>query len=131
MSYCNPLLIKPFKGSAAVNPYRIVKFTSDDLTVGQAAAATDSLIGVANSVGIDAAGVTAGATLDVIVSGIAEIEFGGIVARGGPVTADANGKGVAAAPGAGSNNRIIGFAMKTTASGDIAPVLLSPGSIQG
>ena len=59
------------------------------------------------------------------------MEFGGTVARGAPVTADASGKAVAAAPAAGSNVRIIGFAEVSAVAGDIAPVLIAPGVMQG
>jgi hypothetical protein len=49
-----------------------------------------------------------------------------------PVTADSLGRGVAAAPAAGVNNRIIGFALDAAvAAGDQIRVLLSPGLMQG
>lgn len=122
----NTRLNKNYIAEAAIAAYRIVKFGAADGQVVQAAAATDLLVGVCESVG-----PALGERCDVVKSGIADIEFGGVVARGGPVTSDANGKGVAAAPGAGANVRIIGFAEVTTAAGDIAPVLLAPGVMQG
>jgi len=69
-----------------------------------------------------AVGPASGERVDIVQAGIAEVEFGGTVARGALVTADANGKGVAAA----STNRAIGIAQVTTAAGDIAPVLIAP-----
>lgn len=131
MSWNNPDIRIAYKGSAAIAAYTIVKFGSDDLTVSPAAAATDSLLGVANELGLSAADVAAGATLDVIVAGVAEIAAGASITRGALVTSDANGKAVAAAPSAGVNNRILGIALKSAASGDIIPVFLSPGSTQG
>ena len=122
----NPTLIKAGTAEAAIAPYRIVKFGANDGGYVQAAAATDSLAGVCESVG-----PASGERVDVIKSGIADVEYGGVVTRGGPVTADANGKGVAAAPAAGSNVRIIGFAEVTTAAGDIAPTWIEPGIMQG
>ncbi len=122
----NTLLNKNYVAEAAIAAYRIVKFGAADGQVLQAAAAADAMIGVCESVG-----PAIGERCDIVKSGIADVEFAGVVARGGPVTADANGKGVAAAPGAGANVRIIGFAEVTTAAGDIAPVLLAPGLMQG
>jgi hypothetical protein len=121
-----PLLEKEFVAEAAINPYRIVKFgTTDDFVV-QGAAATDALIGV-----VEGVAPALGERCTVVTHGIAEIKLGGTVARGGPVTSDATGQGVAAAPAAGNNNRIIGFALASGVSGDIVNVLLAPASIQG
>lgn len=122
----NTLLNKNYVAEAAIAAYRIVKFGAADGQVLQAAAAADAMIGVCESVG-----PAIGERCDIVKAGIAEVEFAGVVARGGPVTADAIGRGVAAAPGAGANVRIIGFAEVTTAAGDIAPVLLAPGLMQG
>lgn len=122
----NMLLNKNYVAEAAIAPYRIVKFGAADGQVLQSAAATDLLMGVCESVG-----PAIGERCDVVKSGIAEVEFAGVVARGGPVTSDALGRGVAAAPGAGLNNRIIGFAEVSTAAGDIAPLLIAPGVMQG
>lgn len=115
-----------YTAGGAIAPYRIVKPGAADGEVVQAAAATDFLMGVCESVG-----PASGERCDIVKSGIADVEFAGVVARGEPVTADADGKGVKAAPAAGANARIIGFAEVTTAAGDIAPVLLAPGVMQG
>lgn len=121
-----PTLTKNFIAEAAVAARRIVKFGTADGQVVQAAAATDAGFGVA-----DLAQTTTGGRVDVHVAGIADVDFGGTVTRGGLVTADASGKAVAAAPGAGVNNRVIGIALAGAVAGDIAPVLLQPGQIQG
>lgn len=122
----NAILIKGGTAEAAIAAYRIVKPGTTDGSYVQAAAAADALMGVCESVG-----PALGERVDVVKAGIAEVEFGGTVARGGPVTADANGKGVAAAPAAGSNVRIIGFAEVSAVAGDIAPVWIEPGLMQG
>ncbi|WP_020403747.1 capsid cement protein [Gracilimonas tropica] len=121
-----PGLIKNFEAGAAVTKHRIVKFGSGDELAVQAAAATDALIGVSTEV--DSA---SGDRVDVIMSGIAQVEFGGNVTRGAALTSDANGKAVAAAPATGVNNRIIGWAAVSGADGDIGSVILAPGEIQG
>ena len=122
----NVLLIKAGAAEAAISPYRIVKFGANDGGYLQASAATDFLAGVCESVG-----PASGERLDVIKAGIADVEYGGAVTRGGPITADASGKAVAAAPAAGSNVRIIGFAEVSAVAGDIGPAWIEPGIMQG
>ncbi len=120
-----PMLYRTYTAGGAIAAFRIVKPSADGAVV-QAAAATDFLMGVTGPIA-----PASGERVDVIKSGIAPVEFGGTVTRGGPVTADANGKAVAAAPGAGTNARIIGFAEVSAVSGDIADVFLYPGFMQG
>lgn len=121
-----PTLFRTYTAGGAIAAFRIVKPHSADGAVVQAAAAADFLMGVTGPIAPDS-----GERVDVIKSGVAPVEFGGTVTRGGPVTADANGKAVAAAPGAGTNARIIGFAEVSAVSGDIADVFLNPGLMQG
>lgn len=125
------MLKKSYKGSAAISPYRIVKFGAADDTVTQASASTDLLIGIANELGLPTADQAAGATLDVCRLGPAELELGGTVTRGQKLTADANGKGVAAAPAAGSNAQIVAIADMSGVSGDIVRVTVIPSVMQG
>jgi hypothetical protein len=122
----NTLLNKNYTAGGAIAAYRIVKVGANDGEVLQAAAATDYLMGVCESVG-----PASGERCDIVKGGIADVEFGGVVARGKPVTADANGKAVEAAPAAGANVRIIGFAEVSAAAGDIAAVFIAPGVMQG
>jgi hypothetical protein len=122
----NNLLTKSFTAEGAIARYTIVKVGAADYGVLAAAAATDKIIGVTTEV--DA---TIGERTDVIFSGIADVKLGGTVARGDLVTANASGHGVTAAPGVGANNRIIGFALVSGVSGDIIPVMISQGSVQG
>lgn len=122
----NPLLLKNFTAGAAINAYRICKFSAAE-TVTLAAAATDSLIGVNNDVA-----PVLGERCDVVMLGIAFVEAGAAIALGAMVTSDAVGRAVTAAPAAGVNNRVIGLALEAaSASGDIIRVLLEPGVIQG
>lgn len=121
-------LVKSFKAGAAIAQRRIVKFGAADGEVIQAAAAADLSLGVCVQPGGASA---AGERVDVQLTDIAEVEFGGAVTRGQEVTSDASGKAVAAAPGAGANVRIVGIAMNTQANGDFGDVLLSQGVKQG
>lgn len=122
-----PILTENLEAGAAISPYRIVKHGAADGAVIQGAAATDALMGVADALGAAAATDR----VDVITAGVAEVELGGTVTRGGLLTSDANGKGVAAAPAAGVNNRVIGIARVSGVSGDIIDVQLCPGQVQG
>lgn len=120
-------IIKNYAAGGTIAAYRIVKFDSSDGVVIQAAAATDLQMGVLAQPG----GASSGDRCDVVHHGLAEVEFGGTVARGAAIAADSNGKAVAADPAATVNNRIIGFALKTQAAGDIALAYIAPGLMQG
>lgn len=122
----NPGLIKAFTASGAIAPYRIAKFGSADTAVLQAAAATDAMIGV-----IGPFGPASGERVDVIMSGLAEIEYGGTVTRGDLLTSDSSGRAVTAAPSAGANVRIIGIAMNSGVISDIGSVFILPTQTQG
>ncbi len=122
----NPDLIKTFDAGAAVARHRIVKFGADDDKAVQAAAVGDALIGVSAELDI-----ASGERVDVIMSGIAEVEYGDDVVRGDFLTADADGKAVPAEPAEGVNNSIIGRAGQSGADGDIGSVIIALGVIQG
>lgn len=126
MAALSPMMQKAFKAGAALAARTIVKFGADDASVVPGAASTDALIGISNEL---AAAI--GENVDIVLVGITDVTFGGVVTRGDPLTSDATGKAVAAAPGAGVNARIIGFAMVSAVSGDIGPAFLAPGRIQG
>jgi hypothetical protein len=126
MTLRNQGLIKAFLAGAAISPYRFVKFGADDRTVIQSAAAADSIVGVSDDVGC-----ASGERMDVVLTEIATVEFGGNVTRGGLVISDSSGRAIAATASAGANVRTAGIAMASAVSGDKAPVLLVPGSFQG
>jgi hypothetical protein len=122
----NILVARNFKAEAAITAFTIVKHGAADGNVLQAAAATDKLIGVTTDVG-----PAINERTDVILSGIADVLYGGTVARGDLLTSDASGRAVTAAPAAGVNNRIIGFALVSGVVGDVGSVCLEAGSVQG
>ena len=122
----NLILAKAFTAAAAIAPYRIVRLASAD-TVEQAAAVANALIGVNTDLTI-----VANERVEVMVQGIAWVDAGAAISIGSLVTTDSVGRGVAAAPAAGVNNRHIGMALDAAvAAGDQIRVLLSPGSVQG
>lgn len=123
----SPSLIKTFVADAAIGARLLVASGSADANAALATASTAKIIGVSDM----AAAAATGDKVDVILSGTAELLLGGTVTRGDPVTADANGKGVTAAPATGVNARYAGFALSSGVAGDIIPFLLSQGIIQG
>jgi len=118
---------KSVKCTAAIAlAFTIAKFGADDDTLSVATASTEELIGVFQH--------TTKTALDEVrtmLGGISRVKLGGTVARGDWVTSDSAAKGVKAAPGAGVNAAVIGKALASGVNGDIIPVLLAPGRIQG
>jgi hypothetical protein len=111
---------------AAILAYRIVKPGSTDDFVSTAAASTDKLLGV-----VEGVAPAINERCAVVLEGIADVTFGGTVARGDPLTSDATGRAITAAPGAGVNARIIGFARVSAVVGDVGEILISLGVMQG
>lgn len=120
-------LIKTLTAGAAIGPRRIVKFAAAAGQVVQAADAAETLLGVTGPRGAKAAGDR----IDVYFDEIREIGYGGKIIQGDPLTSDADGKAVKAAPSEGANANIIGVAMISGVDGDIGSVHVSRGRIQG
>ncbi|PPQ17959.1 DUF2190 domain-containing protein [Bradyrhizobium sp. AC87j1] len=119
-------LTKSYTAEGAISANTIVKVGANDYGILQGAAATDKLIGISTEIP-----AISGERADVVHEGIADLKLGGTVARGDLLTSDATGQGVTAAPAAGSNVRIIGMALISGVVGDIIPVKVAPGSLQG
>lgn len=122
----NPGYIKTYTAEAAIAGRRFVKFGAADRTALQADGSAVPIMGVSERL---AAG--AGERIDIVKSNQAEIEYGGVVTRGDPLTADATGRAVKAAPAAGANATIGGFAELSGVEGDFGLVNISLGRIQG
>jgi hypothetical protein len=121
-----PESIRSYVAAANVAGKRLVKFTAAR-TVNIAVDAAAPVIGVSERTGGDA-----GKMLDVITGGDAIVVAGAVIAAGAPVTADAQGRAVTAAPAAGVNAWIAGFAVDAaTAAGDEIAITLSRSRIQG
>lgn len=123
----NPGLIKAFNAAAVIAAFRICKPSGTGNDVVQAAAATDLSIGVTGEVGAKAIGDT----VDLVMTGLVDVQYGGNVSRGQELTSDADGKAVAAAPAQGVNNRVIGIAVVAGAADDIGKMLIAPSVKQG
>jgi hypothetical protein len=122
-----PGLVTNHTADAAIAAYRIVKFGAADCNIAHAAAAADLSIGVTDRL----AAAAAGDRIDVVRSGIAEVQYGGNVTRGKKLTADANGKAIEAAPAAGANAQVIGTAEVSGVLDDIGSMFIAPSVMQG
>lgn len=114
------LLQKGYTAGANITAHRILKFGAADGTVVMADDATAALIGVQSELDCDA-GDRASAAM---VGNIEDVEFGGNVSRGAPLTSDAQGRAIAATT---TGQFIVGFAEVSGVSGDIGTVIISPG----
>lgn len=126
MAGSTPTSIKTYIAAAAITKRRIVRHAAADNQVQLGSAATDLLIGVTTEID-----VAINEPVDVIREGLADVEYGGAVGRGQPLTSDATGRAVVAAPAAGSNVRLIGFAEVSGVLGDIGTVFVAPSVMQG
>lgn len=117
-----PIFIRAYEVSAAVLPYRIIKFsdTAASSKVATAAAATDPLVGTTGKLGASAIGGMA----DLTRAGIGSVQLGGVVTAGAKLTSDANGKAIATVT---AGHRIIGFAEGPGVADDIIDYFAAPG----
>ena len=105
------------KATGAIPAYRIVKPGANNGEVTLASAATDALMATTGQLAAKAAGDK----VDVAMFGLNEVELGGAVANGDPLTSDASGKAVKANPAAGANVRCIGYADTDGTNGAVIP----------
>lgn len=119
----NEGLVKTYDAGGTINEYRIAKFGSSDSVVLQADASTNKFAGVFCL----PKGATAATAdpVDVIKSGIADVIYGGTVAVGDYLTADANGKAIVATAG----DNVIGTAELSGVLGDLGAVHIQKSSI--
>ncbi|RLM23658.1 DUF2190 domain-containing protein [Brenneria alni] len=115
-----PGLITARQSSTTVIARRLIINGASDGLAGQATDGSALIIGV--STDVDAA---PGDTFDVIRSGLAPVTYGGDVALGDRLTADADGKAVTAAAG----DYFIGYAEVTGAADEIGSVWIAPGQL--
>lgn len=118
--------IKTYIAGGAITRRRIVRHGTADGTalLGNGVATTP--LGVSTEID-----VVSGEPVDVIREGLADVEYGGTVTRGDPLTSDATGRAVTAAPATGVNNRCIGWAEVSGVVGDIGTTSVAPFIMQG
>ena len=117
--------MKSYVAEVAIPAYSVVKPGTSGGVV-PATAGTDLVMGATDNLDI-----AVGQTTDVAVMGESFVKLGGTVAIMDPLTSDANGKAIKSAPGAGVNNRIIGYALQAGVSGDVITYLGQIATIQG
>jgi hypothetical protein len=120
------LLTTAFLATAAILGNRIVKYGANDGEAVQATANNEAFAGISDRVGADV-----GDTIDVKQAGFSPVEYGGAVTRGAYLTSDAQGRAIAAAPGAGANMDVVGRATVSGVLGDIGGVVIGFTRIQG
>lgn len=123
-----PTFIRAYEAAVAIDGNLIVTYAAPAASnaVTLAGSATVPLVGVS-----DAMGVGAGKMCDVHRGGLVPVKLGGAVSAGDPITANATGNGIKAAPAAGASMFIIGFADGPGVAGDIIDVFAAPGKITG
>lgn len=122
-----PILRKAYGTETAIGQYLLVAPGAADFNVRLATASTDKLMGTSGRMGA----AVVGDRIEVTRLGIDEVMYGGTVAAGDALTCDALGRAVTAAPGAGVNARIVGYAEVAGVLGDIGKVFIAPGTVQG
>jgi hypothetical protein len=120
-------LQKGYTAGGAISARRIVKMGAADGAVVVATDGSAPLIGIQSELDV-ASGERASVAM---VGNIEEVVYGGNVARGDELTADAQGRAVKATPAAGANAYCIGFAEVSGVSGDIGTAIISPFMKQG
>lgn len=115
---------KSFRAAGAIAGYLIAKHSAAGGTVQLATSNTEPLIGA-----VDSLGVAAGELADFNFGGVGEVQLGGAVDAGDPLTANANAKAIEALPSNSTQVRIIGFALTAGAADDIIPYSIAPGCL--
>jgi hypothetical protein len=114
------LIASTFEQEAAVSPYCLVKLGTGANQVSEAADSAALIIGVADETSSD----TINEEVTVIMSGIALVNIGSATNKGAAITGTTAGVGLATTT---DNQYCVGYLLKTTtASNELAPVLISP-----
>lgn len=122
----NPGLSKAYTADTDIGPYLIIKTGSVDGTAALATNTADKLKGVSGSVF-----VAAGQIVDIIHEGTANVTAGGTIADGDWVTSNTLSQAITAAPAPAVNIQVVGKAMTSAVAGDVFPVLVNLGAVQG
>jgi hypothetical protein len=127
MGQTTGFLTKSLTATTAIPARTIVKFGASDGTGVPAVDGAAFMPGISSD--IDTA---VGQRATYFGNGnIAEVIYGGTVARGDELTSDASGRAIKAAPGAGINMFCVGFAEVSGVVGDIGTAFVAPFIKQG
>lgn len=115
-------LTKSLEATVAIPKRRLVRFGAADGAGVLAVNATTYIRGVSADIDTDI-----GERVSVFMSGnVADVEYGGTVARGDALTADAQGRAITTTT---AGNFIVGYAEVSGVVGDIGSVDVLPGKI--
>lgn len=119
-----PTFIRAYEASSEIAGYRILAFSdvASSSKVSHASTSTGPLMGIS-----DAMGSPVGGMCDVHRGGLVSVQLGGAVSAGAPLTADANGKAIAATASAATTVHIIGYADGPGVADDIIDAFFAPG----
>jgi Uncharacterized conserved protein (DUF2190) len=121
-------LVKNFTAAGLINPRRVISFDAVEGKVKQATGPAEKVIGCSGIVGA----LADGERIDVLKDRIRTLEAGGAFAQGDWLVSDAQGRVVAAAPGAGVTHYAIGQAEEpSTAAGQHVNVHIIKIAIRG
>jgi hypothetical protein len=109
------MTIKNYIAAADVAAHSIVRFGSADFEVVPATSGTDMAIGITDCLDTKAGGI-----VDIYLSGICDVRFGGNVERGAAVTSNAQGLAVAAQ----TSDKVIGYALQSAVANDIGSIVI-------
>ncbi len=118
----NPLLTKAYKAGAAIAACRLMKVGAADYLAIQATDGAAPILGAS----VQNMPAELNQTVDVVRAGLTYVEAGGSINRGQYVTADANGKAIAAVIVAGTPLYVAGTAEIAAVAGDLVPVMIAP-----
>jgi len=120
-------LVKNFTSAGDIKPRRIVAFAAAEGKVETAVSPTAKpLIGVSGVIGA----VAADERIDVYLGDVQLVEAGAAFGQGVRLTTDAEGRVIAAAPGATLTHHTIGLSLgPSTALGELVPVRILQGSL--
>ncbi|WP_242415082.1 hypothetical protein [Sphingomonas panni] len=118
-------LTRSYEAIASIAAYRIVAFgdAANNNKIVTASAATQPLAGTTGQLG-----GPAGAMVDVAKEAIPQVQLGGPVGAGDPLTSNAVGKAIKATV---AGQRIIGFAEQPGVADDIIDYISAPGVLGG
>jgi hypothetical protein len=126
----NPTLIRNYTAQGDIKPRRIVVFGSADRTVvagldtGETSV-VQPLCGVSSELG-----AKAGERIDIIIAGVADIEYGESITRGDMLVSGEDGRAMNIAS-FGTTTMAIGVAQVSGVAGDIGEVLIAPSIVSG
>lgn len=118
----NPILVKTYEAGAAINPFRIVTFGASDRKVIQGAGITTQFVGVTRA----QEAAASGDRVEACHFGIGQVQYGGTVTRGQPLTSDSVGRAIAATLDPNNQPNLVGFAIESGVVGDIRPIVVNP-----